>query len=313
MSNSHKILDYISIVIYVKDSQTTIQEHLQTIYKFAQLKFEYFEIIVVNNSDDNSTEQAINSFYNSLGPSPTIKLSIINFTRIHSIEDAIRSGLDFAIGDFVIEINLHHFNFEITKIEELFYKAQSGYDLVSLVPETGASFISQIFYRLFSRFAYFNLSIGSEVAYILSRKCINALSNIKDKIYYRRLLYRLVSNRSSEIYYKPSFKTKCELSFNERLNLALDMLFSFTNFGLKITNLLMRVFLFITISAGLYTVYQYICFRNVVSGWTTIMLLSSFGFSSILVILSIITRYVSLILREVKTAPLYFISSIKKF
>lgn len=301
------------MVVYIKEDSVLIKETLDKLVDFSKNNFANFEFIIINNSIDGNVENSINEFYKALEPENKIKLSMIKFTRRHSIDDALRAGLDFAIGDFVMEINLHDFNFEISKLKEIHLKAQSGYDLVSLVPKEKKSIGSKIFYKLLNHFSYFDLSIGSEAAFVLSRKCLNALSNIKDKIYYRKLLYNLVSNKSAKVFYDAKAVNKPDLSLSERIDLALDILFSFSNFGLKITNVLLKTFLVITISAGLYTIYQYLFKPGLISGWTTTMLLLSFGFSSTLMILSIIIRYLSLILKEVKTAPEYFISEIRKF
>jgi dolichol-phosphate mannosyltransferase len=67
-----------------------------------------------------------------------------------------------------------------------------------------------------------------------------------------------------------------------------------------------------SIFISFYSIYQYLYNEKVVAGWTTVMLFVSFSFSGIFIVLSIINKYLSTVIKEIGSMPRFTIESIDK-
>ena len=99
---------------------------------------------------------------------------------------------------------------------------------------------------------------------------------------------------------------------SHRENLAIDSLILFTNVAYKISLILSVVMIMFTFLTGIYTVLVYFSQNRPVAGWTPIMGLISVGFFGVFLILTLIIKYLDLILRLVFKKQKYLISSIEK-
>ncbi len=91
-----------------------------------------------------------------------------------------------------------------------------------------------------------------------------------------------------------------------------DILFYFTNIGMKLCVYVALLFLLITLFGGSYAVYIYMTSANVIQGWTTLMAFLSAGFSGVFLVLAILSKYLNLALREMSSTPRYTVKSIEK-
>ncbi len=93
------------------------------------------------------------------------------------------------------------------------------------------------------------------------------------------------------------------------LNFAIDGVTSFSVKPLRIIFIVGFLFLFLTIIAGIYVLYQYFN-HNVVSGWSSLILSLWFIGSIVIISLGIIGEYIGKIYTEVKGRPRFNIESV---
>ena len=106
---------FISLVIYAYNNEKIIANSLDKLWNILYNKFEYFEIIVVNDASIDNTEKEIKDYANTKNLN---KITLINLTRKHSLETAILIGTDIAIGDFIIELDSPELHYN----EDIIYK-----------------------------------------------------------------------------------------------------------------------------------------------------------------------------------------------
>ena len=300
---------FISAIVYVHNSEKTIIKFLEDIHNFLCENFESFEIIIVNDASTDKTLELINQNkekYNG-------KATIITTAWKHNRELAMLAGAELAIGDFIYEIESTNLEFPIESLRDAYEKSATGFDIVFASPNGKLNVSSKIFYKILGKFSYQKIELRTESFKLITRRALNAILKSKDKNRYRKIIYRSSGFPTATIFFKPTKNIQSNMSFREKINLATSVLLSFSDIGLKLTLFLSLLFLAISISIGIYTISIYLTEKSiVVAGWTTTMLFLSFSFSGIFLILTILGKYLTIILEETKERPAYFIQSIKR-
>ena len=301
--------NFISVVIYIYNNENNIIDFLRKIDNFFLNKFENHEIILVN---DASTDNTLNKIKNN---SIFFKsnVSIINMAWTHGSELALLAGQDLAIGDFIFEIESPNNDWPIEIIDQLYEKCLTGFDIVSAIPKRGQKFLSKLFYNLFSKISKLKIDLSTETIHIISRRALNTILMSKEKVRYRKLIYKLTGLPSNNIFYDPISETKqIHRTFSTNLNLGLDILTKYSDFGLQFALIMSFMFFLISLLGGLFAIGSYLFLDTIVSGWTTIMLLLSSSFSGLFLILAIFAKYMSNILIETQDKPAYKISGTER-
>lgn len=300
---------FVSIVLYANNEQDTIEKALLQIDRFMERSFQYYEIIVVNDASNDSTLMKLRIVAEQLKGS----LIILNLSRKHGIEKAMMAGLIKSMGDFVFEIENTVFDFQVEQILDMYKIALTGSDIVVLAPVTSPSWTSKMFYKIINSISYLKLDLRTETVRLVSRRALNAMLNLKEKVRYRKALYSYTGYSKKNITYNPDkSKTILVRKFNqENIGTAFDIIVSFSNIGLKFAHYLSITFFLFSLFMGVYALYNYIFNEFVVQGWTTLMILISSGFAGLFFIVGMLGEYISRILIEIQDRPAYTTSSLE--
>ena len=273
--------------------------------------FEHSEIICVNDSsDDNSLSLIKKTSECAL----TTSISVVNMSYFHGLELSMNAGLDMAIGDFVFEFDNTYLDFEPSVVMDIYYRSLKGYDIVSASADRKEKFMSKMFYRVFDRYADLSYTMSTESFRVLSRRVLNRIDSMNKTIPYRKAVYANCGLKTDNIRYRvvnqtPIFIDKKEKNF--RSNLAVDSLLLFTKMGysfaksMTIFMMCMSVFM-IVYSAVIYAT------SNPVAGWTTTILFLSVAFFGLFGILTIVVKYLQLLVDLVFKRKHYSFESIEK-
>ena len=305
----NKEKNFVSAVVYCRNSKGTIGSFLTAVNNSLKENFEKYEIICVNDCSQDGTVAEINTFCEE----NTVKsLTVVNTSFYQGLENAMIAGLDIAIGDFVFEFDSTILDFEPQMIMDAYRKSQQGNDVVFAVPKQSQKASSRIFYSLFNRFSNSEHKITTVRFSVISRRGINRVKSMGVKTVYRKAVYASCGLPVAHMGYKPNSKgNTAESAAQTKRELALNSLILFTDIGYKISFALTVLMSVVLIVAGLYTVAVFFS-ANPVAGWTTTMLVMSFGFFGLFVILAFVLKYLSVILNLVFTHKQYVIESVQK-
>lgn len=311
METLNKEQTFISNVVYVHNNENTINSFLIKLHNFMNDKFENFEIILVNNYSNDKTYNNITKLDNKYKKN----LTLINLPWKHKKEIAMLCGIDITIGDLIYEIEGVNIDYSIELLDKLFEKTMDGYDIVSATPKNRTKLSSRIFYNLINRLSHIKLNLSTESVRIISRRTINFVTKTKQRVIYRKALYLYSGYDNANIIYEPVIENKktSDVSFKEKFNIALDLLLSLSDISINITWIISLIFIVISLIGGAYALVAHLIFDVVISGWTTIILFLSFGFSGLFFILGLISKYLYTILIEVQNKSYYTIKSIERF
>ncbi|MNC27009.1 putative glycosyltransferase [compost metagenome] len=223
------------------------------------------------------------------------------------------AGLNKSMGDFVFEIESLDLDFDVEILYEMYKTSTSkGFDIVAAASDQ-TGWKSRAFYKLINKVSYLNLSLSTETIRLVTRRALNAMQNLKEKVRYRKALYELTGYSKTLIHYKAVNKSHTRKVNRENISTAMDVLISFSNFGLRAAHILTFSFFVFSLLMGGYALYNYFFNKSVVEGWTTLMILMSLGFAGLFFIGGVIGEYISRILIEIQNRPFYSTKSVEMY
>lgn len=261
--------------------------------------------------DDGSTDQsygviqALSARYdNILG---------LHFSRNFGKESAISAGLAAANGDcaVVIDCDLQH---PPEKIIEMYRLWEQGFEIVEgikkergqekKVHRLGAKF----FYSTISRMAGFDMTNSSDFK-LLDRKVIDVLNRMPEKGFFRAISHWVGYNKATVEYdVKERVAGASKWSTLGLVKYALSNISSYSTAPMQTVTVLGFVMLAISVIFGIWALIDKIIGRAL-EGMTTVIIITIFIGSIIMISLGIIGYYIARIYEEIKGRPKYIISS----
>ncbi len=301
-----------SSIIYVHNAEKRIEVFLGTVIRLMEDNFEHSEIICVNDcSDDKSVDLIKQSCTSAIDTS----VSVINMSRFHGLELAMNAGKDLSIGDYVFEFDNTVLDFSPSVVMDVYRRSLEGYDIVSASPNRKTKLSSRLFYRAFDRLSDGSFQMTTESFRVLSRRVINRISSMNKTVPYRKAVYANSGLKTDNIQYEPAkvlvgVSDKKESKY--RSGLAMDALILFTGFGYGFAKCMTVVMMFTSVFMALYAVVIFVT-GHPVDGWTTTILFLAVAFFGLFGILTIIIKYLQLIVNLVFKRKHYNFESIEKY
>lgn len=308
MMNREK--NFVSAVIYVHNAENRIENFLENIIKILETNFEHSEIICVNDSSSDGSLAQIKEISKN---AKTTSISVLNMSYFHGLELSMNAGVDLAIGDFVFEFDNTQFDFEAEEVMNIYRRALKGFDIVSAVPDRKERFSSRMFYKAFAAFSNLSYEMRTESFRVLSRRVINRISSMNRTVPYRKAIYAASGLKTDHIVYKPKVSNieRDKQENHYRSGLAMDSLVLFTDVGYRFSITMTTIMMLMSIVMLVYSVIIY-AMAHPVEGWTTIVLFLSVAFFGLFGILTIIIKYLQLLINLVFKRKQYSFESIEK-
>lgn len=308
MINKEK--NFVSAVIYVHNAEERIAVFLQMVMQILEENFEHSEIICVN---DYSTDRSVAEIKEISVQAEHTNISVLNMSYFHGMEPAMNAGVDLSIGDFVYEFDSTNIDYKPEQIMQVYRRALEGYDIVSASPDRKQHFSSSIFYQMFDRFSHLSYHMSTESFRILSRRVINRISSMNKSVPYRKAVYANCGLKTDNMIYSVTQKVVSidaeEKKYRRRL--AVDTLILFTDVGYRFSITMTVLMMLITVFMVGYSVITYL-FSTPVEGWTTTILFLSVAFFGLFGILTVIIKYLQLLIELVFKRKRYSFESIEK-
>ncbi len=309
MGNREK--NFVSAVIYVHNAEDRIEGFLKAVIDVLEDNFDHSEIICVN---DSSTDDSLEIIKTVSCFAASASISVVNMSFFHGLEVAMNAGVDLSIGDFVFEFDNTVLDFNKAEIMKIYYRSLQGYDIVCAVPDCKEHFSSRLFYRVFDKFTSFSYQMHTESFRILSRRVINRISSMNKTVPYRKAIYASQGLKTDVVTYKLNDAGKLKKDKQERgyrFGLAVDSLILFTELGYRFS---MAMTVFMMCLSAFMTAYSIVIFTttNPVAGWTTTILFLSLAFFGLFGILTIVIKYLQLLVNLVLKRKHYSYEGIEK-
>lgn len=302
--------NFVSAVIYIYNDEERIRDFLGKINGVLNANFENYQIICVNDASDDNSLAVIREIGKSIAGTV---INVVNMSFYQGVELAMNAGIDLSIGDFVFEFDNMVMDYDAALMMDIYYHSLTGFDIVNAAPQKCGRKTSRLFYSVFNRYSHSPHPLRTENFRVLSRRAINRVHSMSKTIPYRKAVYANCGLKIDTIEYDND--SSCTKAYDketrhQRKEMAADSLILFTNVAYKMT-LLAAVFMMVaTFGIGIYTLVSYV-YEDVVSGYTSMMLVIVFGFFGVFVILAVIIKYLSMLMELVFSKQKYTIESVE--
>ncbi|MEE1278732.1 MAG: glycosyltransferase family 2 protein [Acutalibacteraceae bacterium] len=240
----------------------------------------------------------------------------LHFSRNFGKESAISAGLSAVSGDcaVVIDCDLQH---PPEKIIEMYHLWEAGYEIVEGIKrERGDEkkmhgIGAKLFYSVISRVAGFDMANSSDFK-LLDRKVIDVLNKMPERGFFRAISF-WVGYKKAVVEYDVAERVDGESKWSTRglIKYALSNITSYSTAPMQIVTVLGMVMLVISVIFGVWALIDKIIGRAL-EGMTTVIIITIFIGSIIMISLGIIGYYIARIFEEIKGRPKYIISSTTK-
>ncbi len=305
--------NFVSCIIYLHNDGKYVKDFLYKVCGIVQENFEKYEIVCVNDGCIDDTLEQIQSFLDEDKHRHVV--SLINLSYYQGVEAAMNAGRDLAVGDFIFEFDSCIMDFEASLIMEVYQKSLEGYDVVAASPKYYISFTSKLFYFIYNLGSHRKNKLRQDRFRIVSRRAVNRVNQLNTYIPYRKALYASCGLKMETIFYENIKYARKERKREERGNrsmLAMDTLIIFTDVLEKLSMLLSILFFAALLIVFGDIVYSIFSDTRPVEGWLSIMALMSMGFFMLFVMLTLIFKYLSVILNVSFKRQRYVIEGVEK-
>ncbi|WP_251205738.1 glycosyltransferase [Acetatifactor aquisgranensis] len=309
----NKEKNFVSCVIYLHNEGKRIRDFLELVCGVMRENFEKYEIVCVNDGCVDDTVEQVRAFLEEESDKPVV--SLINLSFYQGTESAMNAGRDLAVGDFLFEFDTCEPDFAPSLIMDVYHRALEGVDVVAAAPRFGIPLSSRLFYLVYNWGNRFREKIGQERFRLISRRAVNRVNQMNTYIPYRKAMYMNCGLKVDTIHYdnkELAKKHKNSEEWGNRRALATDTIIIFTNVLEKLSLAVSVVLLGALLIMFGYLVYSVFSRNRPVEGWLSIMSLMSFGFFMMSVMLTLILKYLSVLLNMGFKRQRYVIEGVEK-
>lgn len=302
MDNKEKNFVSVLVCLNREDESSEVMSFFNKVESIIASKFEKYELVVVNNACQPSYIEELREW----GKARSHPLTILHMSIQQDRENCMSAATDAAIGDFIFEFDSPFFPCEKEILTCAYEKALEGNDIVSICP-IQQRLVSKFFYFVFNRNSLSAYPIRTDICRIVSRRAINRVQSACWNIPYRKAAYAASGLKSAVI----EFPGKGTNRHPECFRRAVESVLLYTNAGYVFSMLVTVAMMMVTLVAMVYTIVVFYIGLPI-EGWTTTMLVLTFGLTGLFGIMTIIIKYLSLILGLVFRKPQYLIENIEK-
>ena len=240
----------------------------------------------------------------------------LHFSRNFGKESAISAGLAAVNGDCAVVIDCD-FQHPPEKIIEMYRLWEKGYEIVEGVKKDRGkekkmnSFGAKFFYALISRMAGFDMANSSDFK-LLDRKVVDVINKMPERGFFRAISFWVGYNKAT-VEYDVGKRIDGESKWStwSLIKYGFSNISSYSTAPMQTVTILGVLMLIITVIFGVWALIDKIIGRAL-EGITTVIIITIFIGSIIMISLGIIGYYIARIYEEIKGRPKYIISSTVK-
>ena len=301
----------LSVIIPAYNEEKCVESAYKTVNSLLSANGIESEFIFVDDGSSDNTYEIIKKLSLEYG-----NITGLHFSRNFGKEAAISAGLAASEGAcaVVIDCDLQH---PPEKIIEMYRLWEQGYEIIEGIKKTRGqekklySFGAKLFYSIISRMAGFDMSNSSDFK-LLDRKVIDVLNKMPERGFFRAISYWIGYNKITvEFEVAQRIDGESKWSTSGLIKYAVSNISSYSSAPMQIVTALGVVMLIISLIFGVWALIDKIIGRAL-EGMTTVIIITIFIGSIIMISLGIIGYYIARIYEEIKGRPKYIISSTVK-
>ena len=299
---TNKEKNFISAVVYLHNDGVRAVKFFKMLTEQLDAHFEQYELIAVDDACTDDTVSLLRDWAKDLDK----PLTFLHMSLFQRLEPCMNAGLDASIGDYVYEFDTTDVPYPADMIFAAYQTALTGSDIVSVCPNrTNGS--SRLFYGVFNANSHSAYRLRTDAFRLVSRRSVNRVHASSEHLPYRKAAYAASGLKMTDI----EFDGRLQGRAPGRFGLAADSLVLYTDAGFKFSAGIALVMMALALVELVYTLVIF-CTGQPIEGWTTTMFVLTLGFAGVFAILTVVIKYLSLLVDLVFKKQRYLIESIEK-
>ncbi len=307
----------LSVVVSVYNEEPGLREFYQETKKVLEelpAPWEH-ELLFVN---DGSRDGSLSILRGLAAADSHVRL--INFSRNFGHEAAMIAGIDYAAGDGIVcmDADLQHPPECIPRILEKF---DQGFQVITMVRTKNRTaglvknVTSAAFYRLINCLSDMKFEANASDFFAVSRQAADVLRrNYREKVRFLRGYVQSIGFQRATLEYeaRPRIAGESKYSIRSLFKFSINTILCFSDLPLKLgiySGIAVALF---GIAMAVYTIYTWAEYGTP-SGYATIVVLLSFMFAMLFIIVGIIGEYIAILFAELKDRPVYIVEDMENF
>ena len=301
----------LSVVVSVYNEEQALKECYTEMKRVLDTLSWDHELIFVNDGSSDGSLEVLKTL-----ASEDQKVKLISFSRNFGHEAAMIAGLDYSTGDGVVcmDADLQHPPECLPRIIRAF---EEGNEVISMVRtrNKSAGLIKNItssgFYWLINRISDVHFEPNASDFFAISRSVAEVLKgNYREKVRFLRGYVQNVGFQKTTLEYEAGVRVAGESKYSLRslFRFSINTILCFSDMPLKLgiySGCAVAVFGLLMMAYTIWTWAKY----GTPSGYATIVVLMSFMFAMLFVIVGIIGEYIAILFSELKDRPIYIVKS----
>lgn len=301
---------FISVIVPLYNEELVIHELYKKLTDVLYRYKDEYEIILINDGSRDKTLQLAKQlcFQDK-------KVKLINFSRNFGHQAALTAGMDKTSGRVVVTIDAD-LQDPPEIIPEMVKRWGEGYQVVHGVRKKrkGESIFRHaaifLFYRFLRKTTHIDITVDSGDFRLMDRRVVDELKKMREKNRYIRGMVSWVGFRQTEVEYvrEKRFAGKTKYPFRKLVKLAIDGIFSFSSFPLKISLAIGWFCSLVSLLIILYAVISNYSYPEpTIPGWIFVFLIVLFLGGIQLITIGILGQYIGRIYEQTNERPIYIV------
>ena len=301
----------LSIVVPIFNEEQNLPELHSRLSDAARAITPSYEIVFVNDGSRDESRAIL-----VLLSQRDDHVYYIHFSRNFGHQIAVTAGLDRCRGKSVVIID-GDLQDPPEVIPELYEKHKSGYDVVYArrSERKGETWFkrstAKLFYRVLRRSTAIDIPLDTGDFRLIDRKVVDALKQMPEQNKFLRGQIAWLGFRQGEVLFSRDKRRygKTGYPLSKMLRFAMDGITAFSDRPLKLVTAMGFAISFLSFVIIVYAMYSHFVLLRTITGWTSLIISSTFIGGVQLLSIGIIGEYISRMNKNILNRPLYVVES----
>lgn len=301
----------LSIVVPIYNEEENLPELHRRLSDAARAVTSSYEVVFVNDGSRDASASLL-----QLLAQRDEHVYYINFSRNFGHQIAVTAGLDRCSGQAVVIID-GDLQDPPEVIPQLYAVYKTGIDVVYArrSERKGETWFkrttAKLFYRILRRSTSIDIPLDTGDFRLIDRKVVDALKQMPEQSKFLRGQIAWLGYKQGEVLFSRDKRLhgKTGYPLSKMLRFAMDGITSFSDRPLKLVTALGFAISFLSVVIILYAMYSHFVLLRTITGWTSLIISSTFIGGVQLLSIGIIGEYISRMNKNILNRPLYVVES----
>jgi len=307
---------HVSIIVSLYNEEAVLNHFWEALHTvISPIKNIEPTVVFVNDGSTDKSQAIVQQIIDTNNTNIAIKA--IAFSKNFGHEAAMIAGIDQSDDDIIIcmDSDMQH---PPELLPQMIEKYQAGNEIVLMNRKKRhdngiiKNLFSKIFYKIIDNLSVYKFEKNASDFFLISKPVANVLkTSFRERNRFLRGYIQVLGFNITTIDFESParFAGKTNYNFKNLFKLGFTAIFAFSNKPLKISLFFSFMFFVFSLIVIVYSLIVYFWGNRPPSGYTTLIVFQSVGFTVLSFIMSILSIYFGRSLDEIRDRPIYILKS----